>query len=345
MTGVQTCALPIYQGDKPLLNILNRCNTAFGSRAFKERLLTPIVNTDKLNKQYDDIEMLINDQKYKLISYKLKNIIDLERIKRRMIINKLLPLEWCSFNTSLQNAREIYNIVENFDIDISIDDINSIIHAYESVFDLDEASKYNLQDKTNIGNFFLEGIYEEIDVLVHKYNESYSQLQKIAEDISNLGQNDSTSCKLESNDRDGYYISITKKRFETAQGINKTLMNKFEKKLLGASNNYKLTSDEISQYSHNINYYNQLISSNVLKKYQEFVKQFIDKYGEKIDKIIAYLTKVDILCCCAKNACDYKYSRPRIDTKSRSSFLRAQNLRHPIIEQIDDSVEYIGNDI
>ena len=61
-SALQLNILSLYQGDRPLLNILNHCNTAFGSRAFKERLLTPIVNADKLNKQYDDIEMLITDQ-------------------------------------------------------------------------------------------------------------------------------------------------------------------------------------------------------------------------------------------------------------------------------------------
>lgn len=346
-SALQLNILGIHHGDRPLINILNRCNTAFGSRAFKERLLTPIINSDKLNKHYDHIEKLLENQKYKLINTKLKSIIDLERIKRKMVLFKISPSDWYSFNVSMQYAREIFQIMSDFDFDsnITIHDFNYIMEAYDSVLDLEEANKYNLQDKTNIGNFFLEGIYEDIDDLVNKYNESFSVLQNIARDINDIGQNDSTLCKLESNDRDGHFISMTKKRFETAYGINKAFMSKFEKKLLGTSTNYKLTNDDISQQSHNINYYNQLISSNVMQKYQEFVKQFICNYGETIDKVISYLTKVDISCCCAKNAHEYKYSRPKINTESRSAFLSAKNLRHPIIEHIDDSVEYIGNDI
>jgi DNA mismatch repair protein MutS len=344
-SALQLNILGLYQGDKPLLNILNRCNTAFGSRAFKEKLLTPIVNADKLIQTYNDIDSLLINQKYKEVCNKLKGIIDLERIKRKMIIQKMHPLEWSAFNVSMHNAREIYCFLNDFKGELSVIDINNIISAYEKVIDLDEASKYNLQDKSSMGNFFLEGVYEDIDELVHKYNESYSQLQKIADDINHLGQNDNTLCKLESNDREGYYISITKKRFETALGINKVFMSIFEKKILGASNNYKLTNDEMAQHSHNINYYNQLISSNVFQKYQEFIKQFVNQYGDNIDRVISYLTKIDILCCCAKNASDYKYIRPRINKESSCSYLCAQNLRHPIIEQIDDSVEYIGNNI
>ncbi len=41
--------------DKPLLDILNRCSTAFGSRQFKERLLNPITDPEELNMRYQKI--------------------------------------------------------------------------------------------------------------------------------------------------------------------------------------------------------------------------------------------------------------------------------------------------
>ena len=50
--------------ERPLLEILNRCCTAFGSRGFKERLLNPINNVDELNRRYEKIEELLEDNSW-----------------------------------------------------------------------------------------------------------------------------------------------------------------------------------------------------------------------------------------------------------------------------------------
>jgi len=71
--------------EKPLLDILNRCNTAFGSRIFKERLLNPINNKLELISRYNKIEKYLENNLYKDINKHLSNIIDLERIKRKIL--------------------------------------------------------------------------------------------------------------------------------------------------------------------------------------------------------------------------------------------------------------------
>ena len=45
--------------EKSLINILNRCNTSFGSRLFKERLLQPIIDKNILNERYSNIEKML----------------------------------------------------------------------------------------------------------------------------------------------------------------------------------------------------------------------------------------------------------------------------------------------
>jgi DNA mismatch repair protein MutS len=141
---------------------------------------------------------------------------------------------------------------------------------------------------------------------------------------------------------------MTKKRYETASKQNKNFMSGFNTKSMATSQNYKITNNEITKASNYIITYNDKISQLVLTSYTKFMNDFITNNNERLDNIIKYLTRVDIAACCAKNAFEYCYVRPDIDTEKtqrKSSFISMKNMRHPIIERIQDDIEYVGNDL
>ena len=229
------------------------------------------------------------------------------------------PLEWVVFNESLDSAVKIYNELNINDSNINLEDITDIISYFNNIIDLDKASKYNLADKSNLGNFFKKGINPEIDDLVSKSEECYKKIEKYVDDINKLGTNDSTFCKIDNNDREGYYIIMTKKRYETASKQNKKIMSGFNTKSMATSQNYKITNNEITKASNNIISYNDKISQLVLTSYTKFMNDFISNNNERLDNIIKYLTRVDIAACCAKNAFEYCYVRPDIDTEKNTT--------------------------
>lgn len=347
-SAVQLNILRLYQNDKPLMDILNKCITAFGARAFKDKLLLPMTNIENIKKSYDDIDFLLKNKIFQNIRKYLSNIVDLERMKRKMVLNKMPPLEWVIFNESLDSAVKIYNELNINNANINLKDITDIISYFNDIIDLDKASKYNLADKSNLGNFFKQGINPEIDELVSKSEECYKKIENYVNDINKLGTNDSTFCKIDNNDREGYYIIMTKKRYETASKQNKKMMSGFNTKSMATSQNYKITNNEITKASNNIISYNDKISQLVLTSYTKFINDFITDNNERLDNIIKYLTRIDIASCCAKNAFEYCYVRPDIDTEKtqrKSSFISMKNMRHPIIERIQDDIEYVGNDL
>jgi DNA mismatch repair protein MutS len=324
------------ENERPLLEILNRCSTAFGSRGFKERLLNPLNNRDELNNRYNKIEELLVDNKFKLIVKNLNNINDLERVKRRILLKKLNPSEWGAIINSLENGIEALKIVNDVR---TVEIIEEILKSLE-ILNIDECSKYNIGDiKTNI---FKRGYLEQVDKLSDLYKEKLDFLEKIVDFISVI---DDSSCKLDYSDKDGYYINITKKRFENALKKNKIYMSKFEKKLASNSNNYKLTSVEINECSTLIDRTINEIQALVSKEYLNFLEYFLDKNKILLNNIIINLTDLDITTCNAKNAFEYCYYKPNIDMNSSNSYITAENLRHPIIERIMPDVEYIGNDV
>ena len=359
-SAVQLNILGLYQNDKPLIDVFNRCVTAFGSRYYKEKLLAPMINIKNINKSYDDIDKLLNNNNYLKIRKSLANINDLERFKRKVLLNKVAPQDWINFNESMEACIEIYNILEDYDKDVCIlSTVNRIINTYKDILDMENASKYNLADKNNLGNIFKEGIYEDIDNIVKNSKDAYKNIEIFCEEINKIGINDSTLCKIDYNDKDReYYINITKKRYEVALKNNKIVMSKFNKKPISASSaNYKITNKDTEKLSKNISAYNDEISELVLKYYNEFVKMFIEKNNDDIDILIKYLVRTDIAANNAKNAFDYRYKRPIIsfnekgecdeqeEQERESSFINMKNMRHPLIERIQDELEYVGNDV
>ena len=337
-SALQLNILSLNNNEKPLLDILNRCSTAFGNRNFKERLLNPLIDIEKINKRYDDISYLLTSNKFKDLYKILNNIIDLERVKRRLLLNKFNPMDWCSFDTSLEYSIEAFKIINN---DNLINIINNIKKEY-SILNLENCNKYNLIDIK--GNIFNKGVNSQLDELDNNYKTAYNNIIDIVNIISSI--NDS-SCKIDYNEREGYYISITKKRYENALKTNKKYMSQFEKKILSSSSNIlKLTSKDINNFSNIIEKNQLMISSLVLKEYQLFITSFINNNKNNLEIIIDNLINLDISCCNARNAYDFRYYKPDIDNEiGTSSYIKAENLRHPIIENINKNIEYIGNDI
>lgn len=322
--------------ERPLLDILNRCSTAFGSRRFKERLLNPINNREELNKRYEKVGEILENNKFKVINKYLNNIIDLERVKRRILLKKLNPCEWGSIINSFENSIEALEFIGD---ERSIEIIREFMNDLK-ILDIDECSKYNLNDiKSNI---FTIGYLENIDKLMIIYKEKLEFLDKIVEFINGI---DDSTCKLDFNANEGFFITITKKRFENALKKNKTYMSKFEKKLSSNNSTYKLLSPEINEASSIIETTLNEIQSNVSREYLKFLEKFLEKNKENLSIIIETLIDLDINSCNARNAFDYCYHKPTIDDTTDNSYIEAENLRHPIIERISTEVEYIGNDV
>jgi DNA mismatch repair protein MutS len=326
----------LSENDKSLLKILNRCSTSFGKRAFKERLLNPINNIDILNKRYKDIEKIIKSEKILNLSKTLSNILDLNRILRKIILLKFAPIEWISFHSSLESCKLI---CLELNLEILTDIIDNIINSYINILNLYEIGKTNI---------FKREIFIDIDNLEDEKKYSLKKIENINETIYNIDNIIGIS-KIENNERDGYYLLITKKRYEYLLNKNKNVMNSFDKKLVSASSSsYKLTNSLINELSNSIEHSEKKIIEKVEKNYKLFLEEFILKNYDFILTLIKEITYIDISVCNAKNAIEFSYSKPilenSIDSTIESSF-SFKDIRHPIIERIHDNVEYITNDI
>lgn len=376
-------------GEKPLLTILNRCATAFGSRLFKEHLLNPLISTAELQTRYDMVEWFLKCPDHTTMRKHLGAVLDLERFARRLVMEQLAPCEWVSIAHSFDSIRKMLSLLETHlampqrpeklwnTYKCLIDHVNTVQRMLDDDLVLEEATKYWLNDIR--GSVFCKGKFIELDELQDCVQGNIQQLRTIADALSVLLASVSTGggagnvteqgCKLEYNERDGYYLSMTKKRWETlltrtpanyelpwidGDTGDEDENNKAEKTLrLGecktkpvssSSSILKITHVHIESLSHRIQAEQKTLGLVATEAYMDFIRTHKFEISKCMFHIVSLLAELDVSLTHARNAEEYCYSRPILHEGTKS-FVRAQKLRHPIIERIQSHTPYVPNDV
>lgn len=327
-----------------LQQFLNQCETAIGKRSFKERLLSPLTDPDILQARYDEIEQFMPHTA--TASVHLGKIYDLARLFRRISLRRIHPADFNQIESSLSAITDLHAI-KPFSHDIQI--IQTFLCDLHTNLDLQECQKYHLDNISQ--SFFQPTVYPHLDDLQAEYIKLRSTFDVLAKNIH------IDFAKVDYNDRDGFYITITSKRFNDIKSDlkNKTFkayefefqFNNFTAKpISAASTNLKLTDPTMKKINQQIENTKFQLSSEVYKQYILFVDQIEQKYQPHFRQIIDYIIDVDWLTSCAKTSTKYRYIRPIIQNSNNNrSYIEAKQMRHPIIERILTFQQYVPNDI
>jgi DNA mismatch repair protein MutS len=334
-----------------LYDIIQKTSTNMGKRLLKYRLLNPITNIDELNRRYNLIDIFIKSDKLNDIEKILNEIIDIERMHRKMSLQMLHPYEFLNLSYSYENIKKLINIIcEKFDINLLninkqyFDKFNNYILKYESLFDLKEMGKYGL---LNIGNsFFNKGNFSEIDNIQIQINNINLFFENECKVLSNLIEPDSDFVKLEYNEREGYFFYTTKKRSDILiTKFNKTDKEKYEIKKYNGSN-VKIVSNELIKYSEELIILKESIKKLTKEEYIKILNIFYNEYNDLFTEITKFISLLDVIKCSALCALKYKYNKPEIkDNNNEKSYFNAKEIRHPIIEVINENFDYVKNDL
>lgn len=334
--------------EMPLLSLLNRTVTAFGGRLFRDRFLNPIMNSAVLQERYREIAFYSNDQLYQKVRKHLTGILDLERISRRMTAETYHPCDWSSFHTSLTAIVSIATLLEKPELHTTT---FHIMRSYDTILNLEEASKYLLSDIR--GNIFTLGIYPDLDEIAATITTNVQVLTDIVKFLSNLGgtgAGDTTLCKLDCNERDGYFLSTTKKRWDIIRSrLSPEILKEYQTKPISSiSNTLRVTSTKIDTASDMIIKSQAKIASITEEKYISFLRSFMEQNASLLQEITNEIAHIDVQTTNAMNAYEYRYVCPTLVTPTptdTSSGIEMKQLRHPIIERIQQKIDYVANDI
>jgi len=78
--------------------------------------------------------------------------------------------------------------------------------------------------------------------------------------------------------------------------------------------------------------------------YRDYIHSFLENKNEFHD-IINYIVKLDFLLARVKVATTYNYCKPTIDAIASQSFINANDMRHPLIEYLQEKEIYVPNDV
>ena len=311
-----------------------------------------------------------NTYVYKKYESYLTKILDIERLHRKLGLKLLHPCDFGGLDLSYENVLNILEI-ENDTINKIKPDLNTInkfkefVECYRRDFDINNIVKYHIDKITD--SFFNKDIYKEIDIIQDNIDSINKVYEKIIKKLSNYIEVDKNSLlKLEFNERDGYYLSITEKRSNSLKtklkqknypvlNINGEQINTnlIQFKCVTKTNT-KVVSDELKELSYKLIKNQNNIKSLCKDKFLEKLDYYDSNYGDILVKITNFIGQIDVIKSNAKTAILYGYSKPIIDNKNNknntnntnnNSFINCKEIRHPIIEHIQTKTPYVTNDI
>ena len=70
-----------------------------------------------------------------------------------------------------------------------------------------------------------------------------------------------------------------------------------------------------------------------------------NKYSIHLKSVVKFIGEVGMFKSIAKTSSIYGYTKPIIDTDAEKSYIDFEEIRHPIIERIQNDINYVTNDL
>ena len=299
-----------------LLKILNNCSTAIGRRRFKDWCMNSITNINELNKRYDQVEYYLTNQRYKLVYKQFENVYDLERLYRRICLKKIQPNEFSNIISTLDCIpSDIINLVELKNLIIK-------------TINFEDPVLYINTDCPNI-----KSLYSKLMNLNNYFTTLAKMIHPEFVKISDHNELLITAKR--------YKELILPKTLNCADIIIKT--DEFIIKT--TATNLKITHPKFANINEQIDEYEQDLARLIKREYHEFLEKLTESQTI-FESVIRYIGETDVYATYAKNAFDFNYNKPIItSTDNMKSFVKAEALRHPIIERILTQELFTPNDL
>ena len=367
-----------YKGKySSVLNLLNDCLTPMGKRQFTYKLTNPTTNTEHLQNEYDTTEHIINNFASYSACFKepLSTIKDLTKYQRLIFIHKMSPKKFLHIIENLTTietiCKEIENdtvlmryVVNHLDVDCTV--VKNAISKYlnvELIKEIDILQGFEV-------NFIQPNIDHDLDIKGELLKSSHCKLEAIRGYLNGLIHEKSKSgdfIKIHETEKNNYSLLCTGRRcklLENSLTTEKTTVtlnyqdeygktiefqytlskNQLDYKPQTQAN-YVITDPVIKELCKNISTIKTIMKDLITNVYNRFVVSF-QEYKPQLERIIEFVTDIDILFNKASIAKKYNYCKPTIVPREKS-FVDARCLRHCLIERLNvgGGELYVSNDI
>ncbi len=293
-----------------LFSVLDECKTSMGKRKLRQWLKTPLSNKEKILKRQDKVSGFLEKKNF---YEELKDVYDIARISRKLVLSNLMPHEISQLYQSLSIIEELV-VNENKQLGEKLKKIKNQIAKNIDTF---LASSYT--DKSDY-NFFKGNLLTSVEKQLSLWKQAQTNMDLFIDKLSIEFDSDNFKIVEKS---DSYYLYCNK-------GLKQKLEKshyKYEEQATGLRI-LNTTWEDLSSicYGKKANFLQECE-----KSWKFFQQQLLISWGKELLEIAEVVGEVDVLTTFAKQANDRGYSKPNfIDTTSAG--IDFKNLRHPVVE-------------
>jgi DNA mismatch repair protein MutS len=219
-------------------------------------------------------------------------------------------------------------------------------------------------------NIIQRGVSEKLDRATDEYNTCNDTFYAIRAYLNELMQKheksaDTEFIKIHETEKSGAGLQITSKRSKTLQTILTNLVTKTTsegkvllennisvdvseikfKNVSSSSANMDIESPQLQQIRSRMLQLKDTINNIISEEYLNILIDIETNWFDDLEKITKFIAKLDTLQCKTYLAKQYNYCRPVIDSSSENAYFTACDLRHCLIEHLQQNEIYVTNDL
>ena len=346
-----------YRGKNDcLLSICDCCSTAMGSRLFRSRLLYPSIDIETIQKRYNKIEHIVPyiDE----LRSELHHIIDHDKSLRQMSLKTTTPSKIRGSTISYNMVKSVFDKIKNFDLSDDYKEYFEIesqfkqyLEELKSTFDFDKITNISLEDYRY--SIFKYGVFDNIDDIDRDITDYTQKIENIQKRLCKFIDDTKTDViKVVESKEDGTpqlrctnnRSILLKKKFKKIVVDDVEIMIQHIKFTKHDKSTVNIEIPILTKYRSKLAKLYKRISKFNVEIYNDTMDYLYNTYNIALQKTNESIADVDSTVTGAKIQRDNNYSKPEI-VDSEKSFIDIRDMRHPIVERIDTSCEYITNDI
>lgn len=345
-----------------LLDVINKASTGMGKRYIKMKLMSPYVDPTRLTNIYEIVDVLLKDNFYFNVDKYLRRIQDIERLYRKFFLHRLHPSQLVFFINSMKSVEEMFQYIKTNNVlagFIKTGHLRNLIKKmndnFENNINIERARFFTMTSMCD--NIFNKGVFPELDELQSQKgnnNENMNELLVILDDMIPDVITKNRKVTLEHNKRDGYYYSMSSKRYMVLEkklerisviNLKNLVVNVKDFQVTHNNKCAKLTLPFLREQTTDMESLDKQIMNMTYEKYIEFMKNINKEFDKVIRETIDIVTRIDYYVTIAKVTREYNYVKPIIkDEQEGSGYIDATDLRHAIVERIIDH-EYVPHSV
>ncbi|GAB3374394.1 DNA mismatch repair protein MutS [Spongiibacter taiwanensis] len=316
--------------ENTLASVIDRCQTAMGSRLLKRWLHRPLRNKEVLEQRQQLIAELQQSYGHDALQPLLKEIGDLERILARVALRSARPRDLSRLQRALAALPELQRATRETDSDLLRSLAEKIGEFPDMASLLERAIIENPPMVLRDGGVIAEGYDSELDELRSLSSDAGEFLLQMEQ--QEKARTGLSSLKVGYNRVHGYYIEIS--RVQAAQAPAEYIRRQTLK------NAERFITPELKEFE------DKALSSKsrALAREKLLYEQLLDELNLillPLQDASAALCELDVICNLTERALALDYCRPVI---SDAPCLKIHQGRHPVVEQVLDE-PFIANDL